>query len=274
MNKALIFFIAAIVLGGAVAAYFVWQEIATSAREGTEFGSSHDQAECLDESLHRLSQCGGFICQARSLGFAHFCFPAAAPNAQLCEPVPRALLEAAFWPSQQCDGLDVPHAVCERIYRQVVKACLARKLIDPSKGIEPITGETSGPVLGRIPSINARVTEIKFYESGGEWVTRDKRQYQTRFEAGTTRYVNWEIAFEFPELKQPHRLEIQSIYYRPDGSVMGEVVRHVNLEAGWVYSWQGYGWGRSEPGQWEPGPYYVECYVEGERVAARGFFIR
>ena len=272
MVKIILSIVAVAILLGVLAGIWVWKAFSQPGSDGLEFGKTNDDAACLEESLARLSKCEGSGCQLRSLVFAHFCFPVAAPSYQLCEGVPTTFLAAAVWPVEQCQERELPGAICEQIHTQAARTCLALKR-DTSAPTGASGEETHEVMLGHIPSIDATVTQLRFHESGGEPVDYDNLNYQTRFSVASARYINWELVFEFPELAEERAIDITAIYHWPDGTVMGEMVSPAELEAGWGWSWQGRGWGWEEPGNWLPGSYYVEIYAEGGRVAARSFVL-
>ena len=270
--KIILSIVAAAIVIGVLAGFLLWKEFSGSASEALEFAKTADDQMCLDESLSRLADCGGTGCQIRSLIFAHMCFPTAAPSYQLCEGVPTNFFEMAVWPIEQCDGLDLPASACERIHTQAAKTCLALER-DPAPVAGPGTSESTEAQLGKIASIGATVTALRFYESGDDPIDADNLDYRTRFTAETARYIYWELIFEFPELAQKRSIDLSAIYYWPDGTVMSEMVRKAELEAGWDWSMQGYGWGWPEAGNWPPGSYHVEVYADKQQVAAGRFVL-
>ena len=52
-----------------------------------------------------------------------------------------------------------------------------------------------------IPSLNAKVTALYFFESGYnyEGAPYGKRNYKTEFQKSSTRYVNWELNLKYPK---------------------------------------------------------------------------
>ena len=179
----------------------------------------------------RLADCGGSGCQIRSLIFAHLCFPTAAPSYQLCEGVPTTFFEMAVWPIEQCDGLDLPASACERIHTQAAKTCLALER-DPAPVAGPGASESAEAQLGKIASIGATVTALRFYESGDDPIDSGNLDYRTRFAAKSARYIYWELVFEFPELAQKRSIDLSATYYWPDGTVMGEMVQKAEAGGG------------------------------------------
>ena len=270
MLKIVLSIIAGAILVDALAGYLLWDAFSPSAREAMAFGKANDDSACLDESLARLAACDGSGCQARSLVFAHLCFPVAAPSYQMCEDVPSKFLEAALWPTQKCELLDLPVGACERIHRQALKSCLGLQRQVPVETASSAV-EQQAPFLGRVPSIDATITELRFYERGEEEIDYDDLDYKTRFSASEARYINWELLFEFPELSEDRQFRV--VYYWPDTTVMGEMAAPAALEAGWTWSWQGYGWGWEQPGEWPPGIYNVEVFAEDQKVAGGSFTV-
>ena len=272
MLKLILLLVAAITLLVALGAYLLWQEFYPTVEEAVAFAKVNDDGACLDESMARLSECGGTGCQTRSLIFAHLCFPIAAPSRQMCEDLSGRLFGGGVWAAERCEELGLPVDACQRIYNSAAQTCLTLNHDDPT----PVVASTAGPDeewLGRIPSINAKVTALRFFESGEDEVDYDNLDYRTEFLSVFSRYINWELTFEFPILNDARTIDITGIYYLPDGTVMAEMDWPAELEAGWSLTRQSYGWGWPEAGNWPTGKYRVEVFAEGQRVAASSFLI-
>lgn len=272
MVKIIVSAAAAAIFLGVLGGYLLWHSFSPVGREAVAFAKINDDNACLDESLSRLAGCTGTGCQMRSLVFAHLCFPIAAPSHQLCAGVPRGLFEGVSWAVDQCETLSLPVSACERIHTEAAKTCLSISRDTPVPRATS-NGEPGEVVLGRIPAIDAKVIALRFFESGEDDVDYDNLAYQTRFLSASSRYINWELEFEFPPLGEDLTVDIVSIYHWPDGSVMTEMTWPAELQTGWTTTWQSYGWGWSEAGNWPPGVYRVEVFAEGQRAASGSFVI-
>jgi len=124
-----------------------------------------------------------------------------------------------------------------------------------------------------VPSLNAYVTDLRFFEGGDDGVPYGEREYDHQFPKATTRSVWWELDLSYPETQAPVTFEIEAVYYKPDGSEDGHYTDEFHIKAGWSGSVHTSGWGWDEPGKWDPGPYLVEMYVEGDLVASDTFEI-
>ena len=131
--------------------------------------------------------------------------------------------------------------------------------------------EESSPV--HIPSLNARVTELRFYEGGWDSTSRDARVYTNIFSGLTTRYISWELNLAYPP--QPERIdyEIEAVFYRPDGTVFSRQTAEAYVKEGRTNSWRSRGRGWREPRKWRPGVYKVELSIDEQLVASGEFEI-
>jgi len=126
-----------------------------------------------------------------------------------------------------------------------------------------------------IPLISAKIVgDIKFFESGGGVPQKEQRVYNRRFSKTKSRYIYSEINLTHPYPPEVVNFAIEVIYYNPDGSVLGQVTNNTYVQPGWNNSNHvNPAWGWSEPGNWKPGTYKVEFYVQGEIVASESFEI-
>jgi len=124
-----------------------------------------------------------------------------------------------------------------------------------------------------VPSLDAYVTDLRFFEGGGEGVPYGEREYSHRFPQATTRRIWWELHFSYPETQETVIFEIEAVFYKPDGSEDGRYTDEFHFESGWSGSFHTSGWGWDEPGKWDPGRYSIELYIEGDLVASDTFDI-
>jgi hypothetical protein len=133
--------------------------------------------------------------------------------------------------------------------------------------------ETSEEKGFDVPSLSADVSELNFYESGQDGIPYDQREYKTRFSKSATRCINWELNLEFPDPGRRIDFEITAVWYNPDGSVLNRQQKPSRIETGWTDSQHYIGWGWREPGNWDPGIYRIELFIEGQKVAGGSFEI-
>jgi hypothetical protein len=129
-----------------------------------------------------------------------------------------------------------------------------------------------------IPSLNARVTSLRFYESGYDTVPPEEIVYAQRFASDTTRYINWVLDLEHPAPGQPRALEITAVWYQDNGTPSWEEIhRHTldtSIEGDWTWSYHEWGYGCDDPVDcWEVGSYRVDIYVAGKMITSAPFEI-
>ncbi|MCR4342880.1 MAG: hypothetical protein NUV40_03195 [Patescibacteria group bacterium] len=143
------------------------------------------------------------------------------------------------------------------------KMCIIAQLIQPQKPSDDI----------EIPSLNAKVTELRFFEKGNKMPTFGQRGYKRQFPNSSSRYINWEINLEHPKPNRRIDFEITAIYYRSDGSMLAQQTKNSYIKPGWTTSYHSLGWGWSKPGNWEVGTYSVDLFIKGQKIASGTFEI-
>jgi len=125
-----------------------------------------------------------------------------------------------------------------------------------------------------IPSVNARVTKIQFFESGRyDTELRKKRVYQSRFAQATTRTIYTEIHLEHPQPRRRIDFAITLVCSRGNGTTFRIEEYKSRMEADWTSSDHWIGVGHHRPGRWDAGTYKVEVHINGEKVATGSFEI-
>ena len=127
--------------------------------------------------------------------------------------------------------------------------------------------------LPNFPIPGARVTEVKFFESGYNGVELGHRTYQTRFDHRTSHYINWELNLSCPALASRVDFTIHATWYNPDGTVFAQQNMNTYADAGWTQPALNLGRGWQRPGNWKRGFYRVELFVNGSRIATGSFQI-
>ena len=89
-----------------------------------------------------------------------------------------------------------------------------------------------------IPSLNARVTELRFYEKEFDLnLPSDARVYKQTFSSRTTRAIGWEVHLVYPPQPEGIEYEIEYVFYRPNGTILRRAA-NAHIEAGWTSSWR------------------------------------
>jgi DNA-binding winged helix-turn-helix (wHTH) protein len=122
----------------------------------------------------------------------------------------------------------------------------------------------------------------RFYESGWGEIPRTERFYATTFDGSVARYVNWELHLTFPEAGRTATFGVKAVYTRAEAEAVYTQGRNLRiavqnrpcrLDAGTSETWCTYGWGSNNPGGWDPGPYRVELFIGGKKIAEGKFDI-
>ncbi|MDR4497770.1 MAG: tetratricopeptide repeat protein [Candidatus Scalindua sp.] len=124
-----------------------------------------------------------------------------------------------------------------------------------------------------IPSMNARVAGLRFYETGNSWKPCGKGEYGTSFSRSTTRNVNWELSLNYPSPTKKSYFTITAEYYDPHGNIIIRQSKESSIQPGRTSSSHFHGYGWSQPGKWETGTYRVDIIVEGQKVASGSFAV-
>jgi hypothetical protein len=64
---------------------------------------------------------------------------------------------------------------------------------------------------GTIPSLDATVTSLRFFESDYQAPPREQGAYTQRFDRAQTRYVHWELTLEHPAPGRRRVFSVQSV---------------------------------------------------------------
>jgi hypothetical protein len=118
-----------------------------------------------------------------------------------------------------------------------------------------------------VQAIKARVIAFRFYESGDDNLPQKGRNYGRIFTKSKTRYVNWEVNFEYPPAQNRTDFTLKAIWYRADGSVVTEQTSQTYTNKGWNNSYHNSCYGTKKlGGYWQKGSYRVELYADGKRL--------
>lgn len=124
-----------------------------------------------------------------------------------------------------------------------------------------------------IPSIQANVKSVRFYEGGYNAPPTEERVYGTRFNRATTRYVWWELSLIHPAPGKRRDFRIRHIWRRGDGSVLANQEMGTFILDSWTNSEHCHSWGSPNVSNWQPGRYSLELYIAGKMIAQGSFQI-
>ena len=126
---------------------------------------------------------------------------------------------------------------------------------------------------GYIPSLQARVTAFRFFESAYHAMPPEQRVYNQRFVRTTSRFIHWELRLEHPAPGRRLPFTIEQFWYHADGRLFSRQRLPRVLDADWIRSEHHHSYGWNEPGRWLAGAYHVEVYIAGTKVASGSFEI-
>lgn len=124
-----------------------------------------------------------------------------------------------------------------------------------------------------IPSINASVEGVAFFESARGMVPSKDRIFRSEFPRSQARFINWELRLKHPRPGRKVNFRIQARYYGPSGKLLVEHGTDTYLEPNWYTSNHAFGWGNDQPGTWAPGTYRVDLFIANAKVASATFRI-
>jgi serine/threonine protein kinase len=124
-------------------------------------------------------------------------------------------------------------------------------------------------------SLNSTVTALRFFESGPTAAPKEQRNYTTRFDKSSTRYVNWELGLSQPSPASRVDFPIEAVWYGPDGRMVNQFTTSAYVLPGWTTSWSWASWGCAQaPCQvWHRGTYKVVLSIQSIQIAAGSFEI-
>jgi Tfp pilus assembly protein PilF len=145
---------------------------------------------------------------------------------------------------------------------------------DGTKLLEYLRSQAQDPT-GYIPSINAKVASLRFFENPPQGIPREQRVYGTRFLQSQVNRIFWELTLEHPAPGRRVNFLIESVWHSPTTAQGLRRTMRASLRPEWTWSyWHDGGRiiaGQSEP--WPVGSYRVDLYVAGAKVTSGAFEI-
>ncbi|MCI0614181.1 tetratricopeptide repeat protein [bacterium] len=118
-----------------------------------------------------------------------------------------------------------------------------------------------------IPSINANINEVKFFESPYSPPPKDQRQYRMGFDARAARYINWELNLTHNAPGKPVSFKVDSEWFK-NGEVFYRYTVNYSIQADWAYSYNSHGYSMAP---WTQGIYRVDLSIGGQKIASEYF---
>lgn len=168
----------------------------------------------------------------------------------------------------------------ELLAQQNALAESRRKMEEERRKLEEerqrFAGLTKGDAVQGTRSIgflNAKVTEIKFFEGGYDVPPKDQRVYRSSFPRTGTRYVTWELNLVHPAPGIKKDFTIEHIWFNAHGAEIFRASFKSYVLAEWINSYHnsGYGWRDVSSSTWVAGTYRVDLYVDGVKIASEKF---
>ncbi|MXY35863.1 MAG: M1 family metallopeptidase [Dehalococcoidia bacterium] len=124
---------------------------------------------------------------------------------------------------------------------------------------------------GYIPSLDATVVALEFFEAPLALPPVDERVFRTTFDRSVTRYITWHLQLVHAAPAARIDFSIDTTIYRSDGSIATSFGSTSYIDEGWTNSYRSSGWGSATGGAWHPGIYRAELAIGGEPIARAGF---
>jgi len=135
------------------------------------------------------------------------------------------------------------------------------------------TPDTTSEKGSDFKSSGAVVTDLRFFESGGNAPPEDEREFATSFSKSSTKYIYYQLSLSHPAL--PHRVDINltARIYKSDGSLYGEMTQNIYILPDWETSWHLQGWGWEIPGNWPIDTYTLKLFDGADEIVSENFSI-
>ncbi|HXV82096.1 MAG TPA: hypothetical protein VEG60_19660 [Candidatus Binatia bacterium] len=122
-----------------------------------------------------------------------------------------------------------------------------------------------------VPSLDAQVTKLAFFGSSASDIAPLKNPtYKNRFAHAATNRVHPEIHLEHPRPGKRVYFTM-TVHVRENQKTFRIVDYETRIEPDWTSSNHSVGIGVMGPGNWRPGSYEADIYINGEKVAMGHF---
>ena len=118
-----------------------------------------------------------------------------------------------------------------------------------------------------------RILSLRFYRGASNAPEMAQRQFASRFPKSSTQFVYYQIEIENPWKYISVEYKLLARYYKPDGSVDGEIEDQIVTKPERETFWHSRGLGWEKAGNWLPGAYRVEIFINSEHRISGEFTI-
>lgn len=116
--------------------------------------------------------------------------------------------------------------------------------------------------------------KFKFYEGDASGAEYAKRVYTKIFERSKTRYIHWEIFFNFTAFGQRVDYELEAVWLNSRGKEIRRQKLSSYIEPDWIYIYIGKGFGNPAVNNWDVGKYTVNIFMDDKKIAGDTFEVR
>lgn len=122
--------------------------------------------------------------------------------------------------------------------------------------------------------LHSRFAGIRFFESGIDAVSPDKRVYGNVFSTASSRYIYWELKLEHFNQAGKIFFTINEVWKKSNGTIFYNNKRKFYIPATDKSTYYCSGFGSNRFSNWTPGSYRLELFIEGKKVASGNFTVR
>jgi hypothetical protein len=124
---------------------------------------------------------------------------------------------------------------------------------------------------GNESTLRLTTAGLRFFEGPVGYASLGQREYATKFESASTRYVKVELPLTYEAPGRFMRIPFSCQLQREGAQILSTLPLTAELQPTWTESSVALGFGAERPGSWEPGRYRVECRY-GDNLVARDWF--
>ncbi|MCD4832773.1 MAG: ankyrin repeat domain-containing protein [Bacteroidales bacterium] len=150
---------------------------------------------------------------------------------------------------------------------------ITKALLDKTKWLN--SNKISVPTLSGSDSItNMYVSNIKFYESSDQITPYNQREYKRIFASTNTRYLGYEVLLNYTLEESKKDFTLKAIWYKGNGKEIYTEFLNNYVDANWQSSFHTGLYGNVRYGAaWKPGLYYIDIYLNDQKMANAYFVV-
>ena len=150
---------------------------------------------------------------------------------------------------------------------------ITESIANASKWFSPNKIQVS-TIAGNDSLKNVSVSNLKFYESSDQTVPYDQRKYQTVFASTNVRYIGYEVTLNYDISNSKKEFTIKAIWHKSNGDEINTDIVDTYADINWNSSFHTRLYGNIRYGAaWKPGLYYVDFYLNDQKMANAHFVI-